>query len=59
MGFKRHLQQEYISIKSVLPYSSTPHIFQLVELSLGWLLPSRAILRFTQLEQSYFLTDTV
>ena len=54
MGFKRHIQQEYISIKSVLPYSSTPHIFQLVELSLGWVLPSRAILRFTQLKQSYF-----
>jgi hypothetical protein len=34
-------------------------LFQSVELSLEWLLPSRAILRFTQHYKVIFLTDTV
>jgi hypothetical protein len=44
----RHLQQEYQINKNVLPLATRSLIFQLVELSLQWLLSSRAIVRFTQ-----------
>ena len=44
----RHLQQEYQLNKNVLPLATRSLIFQLVELSLQWVLSSRANVRFTQ-----------
>lgn len=44
----RHLQPEYQINKNVLPLATRSEIFQLVELSLHWLLSSRANVRFTQ-----------
>ena len=44
----RHKQQKYKINKNVLPLITRSIIFPLVEVSLRWLLSSRAILRFTQ-----------
>ena len=44
----RHKQQEYLKNKNVLLLVTRLETFPLVELSLGWVLSSRAILRFTQ-----------
>jgi hypothetical protein len=49
----RHLQQEYQLNKNVLPLATRSLIFQLVELSLQWLLSSRASVRFTQRTKIY------
>ena len=59
MGFKRHIRQELYINKNVLHLAARYVIFQSVELSLGWLLPSRAILCFAQRNKVIFLTDTV
>ena len=44
----RHLQQEYLKNKNVLLLATRFMTFPLVELSLGWMLSSRALFRFTQ-----------
>ena len=45
----RHLQPEYLNKKRVtFAQDNTWNLFQLVELSLHWLLLSRANVRFTQ-----------
>ena len=54
----RHLQQEYFKNKNVLPLATRSMIFQLVELSLQWVLSSRASVRFTQQTKINFLTLT-
>jgi len=55
----RHLQQEYYQNKNVLPLATRSIIFKLVELSLQWMLSSRAIVRFTQRTNVRILPDTV
>ena len=57
--FIRHLQPEW-TIKKRATFGSAFRIFQLVELSLLVLLPSRAQVRFTQQhEYIFFNPDTV
>ena len=57
MDFKRHLQPEYTNKKRAAK-SNALGLFQLVELSLLELLPSRAQVRFTQRNKIIFLTLT-
>ena len=54
----RHLQPEYKLNKNVLPLATRSLIFQLVELSLQWLLSSRASVRFTQRTNVMFFNLT-
>jgi hypothetical protein len=54
----RHLQQEYQLNKNVLPLATRSLIFQLVELSLQWMLSSRANARFTQRTKINFFNLT-
>lgn len=57
MDFKRHLQPEYTNKKRAAK-SNALGLFQLVELSLLELLPSRAQVRFSQRNKIIFLTLT-
>lgn len=52
----RHIQPEYLNKKRVIfAQDNTWSLFQLVELSLHWLLLSRANVRFTQQDKvNYF-----
>jgi hypothetical protein len=57
MDFLRHLQPEYSNKKRAAKGNALT-LFQLVELSLLELLPSRAQVRFTQLIKNIFLSLT-
>ena len=54
----RHIQQEYLKNKNVLLSAARFRTFPLVELSLEWLLFSRATLRFTQRANVLFFNLT-
>gem|GEM_PF-5743447 len=57
MDFMRHLRPEYPN-KKCAAVSSAFETFQSVELSLHQLLPSRADVRFTQLNKTIFFNLT-
>lgn len=64
MDFLRHKFLEWIKKNKRATFGSTFRPFQSVELSLHWLLPSRAIVRFAQQcefnkELNFKTTDTV
>jgi hypothetical protein len=58
MSFMRYKQQEYLKNKNVLLLVTRFRTFPLVELSLGWMLSSRAFLRFTQQTNVLFFNLT-